>query len=68
MPERDVPKLSDREWAHAGFAIDVASALIAHLGVGEGPEAWGFAAATGVLWGALVLLLSPPAGHARASA
>src|SRR5438128_10755287 len=28
------------------------------------PEAWGWAAATGVLWGALVLLLAPPAGHA----
>ena len=40
-----------KEWAHAGFAIDLASALIAHFAVGDGPEAWGFAAATGVLWG-----------------
>ena len=40
-----------REWAYAGFAINLASALIAHLSVGEGPEAWGWAAATGVLWG-----------------
>ena len=34
-----------------GFAIDLGSALIAHLSVGDGPEAWGWAAATGVLWG-----------------
>ena len=40
-----------KEWAYAGFAIDIASALIAHLSVGDGPEAWGWAAATGVLWG-----------------
>ncbi len=39
-----------KEWAYAGFAIDLASALIAHLSVGDGPEAWGWAAATGVLW------------------
>ena len=31
-----------KEWAYAGFAIDLGSAL---------PEAWGWAAATGVLWG-----------------
>ena len=40
-----------KEWAYAGFAINLASALIAHLSVGNGPEAWGWAAATGVLWG-----------------
>jgi hypothetical protein len=40
-----------KEWAYAGFVIDLASALIAHLAVGDGPEAWGWAAATGVLWG-----------------
>jgi hypothetical protein len=40
-----------KEWAYAGFAITLVSALIAHLSVGDGPEAWGFAAATGVLWG-----------------
>ena len=40
-----------KEWAYAGFAINLASALIAHLAVGDGPEAWGFAAGTGVLWG-----------------
>ena len=40
-----------KEWAYAGFAINLASALIAHLSVGNGPDAWGWAAATGVLWG-----------------
>src|SRR5262249_24438162 len=40
-----------KEWAFAGFAIDLGSALIAHFAVGDGPEAWGWAAATGVLWG-----------------
>src|SRR6188472_71314 len=39
-----------KEWAYAGFAITLGSALIAHLSVGDGPEAWGFAVATGVLW------------------
>jgi DoxX-like family len=40
-----------REWAYAGFAITLGSALIAHFSVGDGPETWGWAAATGVLWG-----------------
>ena len=40
-----------KEWAYAGFAINLASALIAHLSVGDGPEAGGWAVATGVLWG-----------------
>ena len=39
-----------KEWAYAGFAINLGSALIAHFSVGDGPEAWGWAAATGVLW------------------
>jgi DoxX-like family len=39
-----------KEWAYAGFAITLGSALLAHLSVGDGPEAWGFAAGTGVLW------------------
>jgi len=39
-----------KEWAYAGFAIVLASALIAHFSVGDGPEAWGWAAATSVLW------------------
>jgi hypothetical protein len=40
-----------KEWAYAGFAINIASAFIAHLSVGDGPEAWGWAVGTGVLWG-----------------
>ena len=40
-----------KEWVYAGFAINLTSALIAHLSVGDGPDAWGWAAATGVLWG-----------------
>jgi hypothetical protein len=40
-----------KEWAYAGFAIDLASALIAHFAVGDGPAAWVWAAGTGVLWG-----------------
>ena len=39
-----------KEWAYAGFAITLASALIAHLAVGDGPESWGWAAGTSVLW------------------
>jgi hypothetical protein len=40
-----------KEWAYCGFAIDLGSAIIAHLAVGDGPEAWIWAAGTGVLWG-----------------
>ena len=29
-----------KEWAYAGFLIVLVSALIAHLAVGDGPEAW----------------------------
>jgi len=39
-----------KEWAYAGFAFDLASALIAHFAVGDGPQAWGWAAGTLVLW------------------
>lgn len=39
-----------KEWAYAGFAITLVSALIAHFSVGDGPEAWGFATGTSVLW------------------
>ena len=39
-----------KEWAYAGFAITLVSALIAHFAVGDGPEAWGWAAGTSVLW------------------
>ncbi len=40
-----------KEWAYAGFAINLISAVIAHIAVGDGPESWGWAAGTGVLWG-----------------
>lgn len=40
-----------KEWAYAGFAFTLASALIAHVAAFDGPEAWGFAAFTAVLWG-----------------
>jgi hypothetical protein len=40
-----------KEWAYAGFAINLVSALIAHLSMGDGPQAWGPSAATSVLWG-----------------
>src|SRR3569623_277909 len=29
-----------KEWAYAGFAINLVSELIAHLAEGDGPEAW----------------------------
>jgi len=40
-----------KEWAYAGFAFDIAAAILAHLAVGDGPAAWGWPAGTGVLWG-----------------
>ena len=39
-----------KEWAYAGFAITLVSALIAHLAAGDGVAAWGWAVGTGVLW------------------
>ena len=39
-----------KEWAYAGFAITLASALIAHLSVGDGPAGWSWAAGTSGLW------------------
>ena len=41
-----------KEWAYAGFAITLVSALIAHFMVGDEVRAWGWAAGTGVLWAA----------------
>lgn len=39
-----------KEWAYAGFAITLLSALIAHFASGDGIQAWGWAAGTIVLW------------------
>ena len=40
-----------KEWAYAGFAINLASALIAHFSVGDGPAALAPSMTTSVLWG-----------------
>jgi len=40
-----------KEWAYAGFAITIGSALIAHRSIGDGPQMWGWAVGAGVLWG-----------------
>jgi hypothetical protein len=39
-----------KEWAYAGFAITLGSALIAHLSVGDDATKWSWAAGTSVLW------------------
>jgi hypothetical protein len=41
-----------KEWAYAGFAITLFSALIAHFSVGDPFASWGWAAGTFVLWAA----------------
>jgi len=40
-----------KEWAYAGFAFTLGSALIAHLAVGDGAPKWGWSVGTAVLWG-----------------
>jgi hypothetical protein len=39
-----------KEWAYAGFAFDLGAAVFAHLAVGDGVQAWGWAMGAGVLW------------------
>src|ERR1700730_12955857 len=39
-----------KEWAYAGFAITLVSAVIAHLSVGDDASKWSWAAGTAVLW------------------
>jgi hypothetical protein len=40
-----------KEWAYAGFAITLVSALIAHLAVGDGVDRWIWVVAAAVFWG-----------------
>ena len=42
-----------KEWAYAGFAINLVSALIAHLSISDRPAALAPSATTSVLWGLL---------------
>ena len=39
-----------KEWAYAGFAIILASAIVAHLSIGDRPQAYIFTSLTSVLW------------------
>lgn len=39
-----------KEWAYAGFAITLGSALIAHLAVGDDASKWSWSVGTFVLW------------------
>src|SRR5215510_4638558 len=39
-----------KEWAYAGFAITLVSALIAHFSVGDDASKWSWAVGTAVLW------------------
>jgi DoxX-like family len=38
-----------KEWAYAGFAITLVSALVAHLAMGDDASKWGWAVGTAVL-------------------
>lgn len=40
-----------KEWAYAGFAITLVSAVMAHLASGDGFAGWSWAAGTAILWG-----------------
>ena len=40
-----------KEWAYAGFAINLVSAVIAHLSIGDQPAALAPSTITSVLWG-----------------
>jgi putative oxidoreductase len=40
-----------KEWAYAGFAINLVSAIIAHLSISDRPLAFVPSTATSVLWG-----------------
>jgi hypothetical protein len=53
-----------KEWAYAGFAITLVSALIAHVAVGDGVKKWGWAVGTAVLWGLSYFFWRRMPGHA----
>jgi uncharacterized membrane protein YccC len=57
-----------KEWAYAGFAITLTSALIAHISLGDPPQAWGWAAGTFVLWGLSYFLWRRVSGLSRMNA
>lgn len=57
-----------KEWAYAGFAITLGSALIAHVAVGDGPAIWSWSAATGVLLVLSYALRVAPTARDRARA
>jgi len=57
-----------KEWAYAGFAITLASALIAHFSVGDGPAVWSWAAGTGALLALSYFLQAAQPIRDRASA
>jgi hypothetical protein len=40
-----------KEWAYAGFAINLVSAIIAHLSISDRPQAFIPSTTTSVLWG-----------------
>ncbi len=40
-----------KEWAYAGFAFDLISAMIAHFSIGDRPAAFAPFTITGILWG-----------------
>jgi hypothetical protein len=40
-----------KEWAYAGFAINLASALIAHFSISDRPLAFVPSTITSILWG-----------------
>jgi hypothetical protein len=40
-----------KEWAYAGFAINLVSALMAHLSIGDRPQALAPSTVTSILWG-----------------
>ena len=52
-----------KEWAYAGFAITLGSALVAHVAVGDDVAQWGWAAGTAVLWAASYVLFHRRARH-----